>query len=101
MPRELGKDRKPLSNKHKHQHKKSRKQTINHEIMITEEKIHAYKANEARRLQIITFEEELQWADREPPTPRIYPQIKQSKKEIIINTATIIWEQINIKQFLP
>lgn len=65
--------------------------------MITEEKIHAHKANEARRLQILTFEEELQWADRKSPTPRLYPQTHMS----LTVRLQILISGLNFKQFLP
>lgn len=41
-----------------------------------EQSIHAYKANEARRKQLLDFEDSLQWADRELPTPRFYPDTR-------------------------
>lgn len=65
--------------------------------MITEQRIHAYIANTARREQLIAFEEELQWADRETPSPRAFKKERISFKEIVQN----IINAVNLKQYLP
>lgn len=62
-----------------------------------EQKIHAHKSNEARRDQLLAFEDELQWADRQPPTPRPYkPQLLTVKQAFLILRGAL-----NITRFYP
>ena len=49
-----------------------KKEQKNTNMPITEEKLHAYKAEQARRKQLQDFEDELFWADRIPPSPRMF-----------------------------
>lgn len=65
--------------------------------MINEQKIHAHKANAARRAQLIAFEEELQWADRTYPSPRAYKKERLTWKQIM----QIIIKPFNPTQYLP
>lgn len=65
--------------------------------MISEQKIHAHKANEARKAQLIAFEEEQQWADRTYPSPRTYKKEKITLKQIV---KTILM-RINPMNFRP
>lgn len=62
-----------------------------------EEKLHATKAEQARRNQIDTFNEELQFSDRIPSSPRAFKKERITAREVvrqIINT-------VNPVRFLP
>lgn len=67
------------------------------EIDKYKEKLHAYKANQARILQLQTMEEEQQWADREYPTPKFYPQIRPT----FLDKVKSLLNPFNPKHYLP
>lgn len=61
------------------------------------EKIHAYKANQARIEQLRTFTEELTFSDRELPTPRKYEKPQFSYLQLVKS----IFEVFKPTQYLP
>lgn len=67
------------------------------EINKYREKLHAYKANQARILQLQTMDEEQQWTDRKTPTPRFYPQIRPT----LLDRIKSLLNQFNPKHYLP
>lgn len=64
------------------------------EITKYQQKIHAFKANEARKRQILAGEEERQWADREYSTPRMYPATRQTVMTTIMGMGYIIKQEL-------